>query len=235
MRTRIISPRTPRSCGSRVRAAKPRQSTTSPASGPSPSPSSPKRISAPPRAERSGERAHRVARINMALAGEEQAVAETSGEIGFERGDPRLVRPLMPARAPRRSGRSRRRRAAARRPACRRARPGDARVPPVDRAFAQLDHALRRALALAERREHAARKPRGVAAKFARSLEERHLGAALGEGQRSRQADDAGADDGRAQCLTPPRRRRACRPCRGTPSTSPPCRPSPRPPCAGPG
>src|SRR5271156_2157480 len=128
-------------------------------------------------AERAGERAHRAARIKMALASEEETGAKTSAEIGFERGDPRLIRPLMPARAPGEAvdlaDIARRRddqRASAR-------DSGDARVPPVDRAFAQIDHALRRAFALAERRQHAACKPRRVAAKFARSLDERHPGA----------------------------------------------------------
>ena len=50
-------------------------------------------------AERVGERVHRGARVEMAFAGEEETFAEAPGEIRLERGDPRLVHPLMSARA----------------------------------------------------------------------------------------------------------------------------------------
>ena len=99
VRTRIISPaHAPqflRSAPRREAAAIDDQSSLRP----SPSPSSPKRISAPWRRSAIGDAFHRGARVEMALAGEEETFAETPGEIGLKRGDPRLIRPLMSARA----------------------------------------------------------------------------------------------------------------------------------------
>ena len=207
----------------------------SPASGPSPSPSSPKRMSAPRR---------RSASASAPIA-----------PRGSRWPSPAKKRPLR--KRPARSGSSAAIRASFAR-SCPRVRWAKRSISPTSRGGAttsvparttpgtrashqsiaprpKIDHALRRALALAERRQHAACKPRRVAAKLARSLDERHLRAALGEGQRSRQADDASADHGRSHRLTPPHRRRAPRPFRGTRAISRPCRPSPRPPCAGPG
>jgi hypothetical protein len=132
-------------------------------------------------AERVGERAHCGARIEMTLGGEEETVAKARRKIGLERGDPRLIGPLMPARA---LGEAVDLGDVARRSDDQRAGandPGDTRLPPVDRTLAKLDHAPGRAFALAERRQHAARKPRRVAAKVARPLDERHLRTALGE------------------------------------------------------
>ena len=98
------------------------------------------------------------------------------GELRLERGDPLLRQRAHGRACGRRSARSRPHRAAARRRACRCATtPGAVRLPPVDGAPAPSSHDLRRrALALAEGREHAAREPRGGGlAKSRGALDER--------------------------------------------------------------
>ena len=137
-------------------------------------------------AQRVDKRAHRRARIEMAFAGEEKTFAKAPGEVRLERGDARFFHALMAGSA---RGEALDLADVARRRDDQRARPhdaGDPRVPPVDRAQAKLDHARRRAFALAERRQHAAGKPRSVAAELARPLDQRNRRAALGEGQRGR-------------------------------------------------
>ena len=201
VRTRIISPRTPRNCVSWARAAKPRQSTMSAAPGPSSSPSSPNRTSAPCAAERVGERAHRGARIEMTLAGEEETLAETPGEIGFERGNPRLVGALMPARASAKRSISPMSRGGATTSVPPRTTPG---TRAAHQSIALGQARPRSAGALSPSQNGASMPPashdalppssgdRSTSVTFAPRSARR---------QRRRQADDAGADDGRAHRL----------------------------------
>ena len=111
------------------------------------------------RAQSLGQSGQCDARIEMAFVSEEQALVKAPGEIGLERCDPRAVDALM-------AGGARREpvdlACVARRRDDQRAFALDARnarIPPVDRALAELNHASRGALALAERRQHAARQP----------------------------------------------------------------------------
>ena len=95
----------------------------------------------------------------MAFARKEQALVEASRKIRLERGDLRGVHALMAGRARREAvdlGRVARRRDDQRSLAD---DAGDPRRPPIDCPTPKLDHARRRALALAERREHAAGQP----------------------------------------------------------------------------
>ncbi len=183
-----------------------------------------------------GQRRQGDARIEMAFVGEEQALAETPREIRLQLRNARFVHPHMRLR-PRREAVDLT--DVARRRDNQRAL---ARITPGTRASHQSiapwpssTTLLGRALALAERSEHAAREPRRVAAELARALNQRDFGAPLGERNRGRQADDASANDSRAHRLIPPHRRRALRPCPGIRGTSPPCRPSPRLLCEDPG
>ncbi len=119
-------------------------------------------------------------------------------EVGLELGDPRLIHPLEAARTGgetvdlRRIARRREYETAGAHGA------GHTLHPPFDGAGAPLDDALGRAFAFAERREHAAGKPGGIAAKLRVALKQRHLRAALGKFDAAGEADDAGPDDGGA-------------------------------------
>src|SRR5271166_2091057 len=146
------------------------------------------------RAERFGQRPHRAARIDMPLAGEEEAFAEPSGKIRLEHRDARVVDALLMrcTLSETLDLRNVARRRDHKRAFTHDAR--DARVPPVDRAPPEFDNFARRALALAERREHAAREPRRVAAEIARAFDELNLGAALGERGCGHKSGDASAD-----------------------------------------
>ena len=236
MRTRIISPRTPRSSGRSGRAPKPRQSTTTPASGPSAEPSAPKRNSTPASTQAFDQRAHRRARIDVAFAGEEEPFAESPGEIRLERGDSPFVDARVPSvRAAKRSISSVSRGGATTSVPCAH-HAGHMRLPPVDRPGAELDHGGRGALSPSQ--NGASMPPASQDAlppKLRRALDER-------DRSRPRSANVSavarpttpGADDGRRASSTPPRSHRARRPGRRIRAISPPCRPSPRPPCADP-
>ena len=153
-----------------ARAAKPRQSTTTPALALCPSgcsPSSPNRRSRAARDEALGERVHRRARIEMALVGEEEPFAEAPGEIRLERGDrASSTRSWPDVRAAKRSI-SPASRGGATTSVPSRATPGTRASHQSIALWPSSTTLARRALALAERREHAAREPRGVAAEFA--------------------------------------------------------------------
>ncbi len=130
----------------------------------------------------------------MALAGVEQALAKSTGKVGLELCDARFVDSLVAARARREAlnlgdiARRRDHQASGANDVLHALRP------PIDRLRATQNNALRRAFALAERREHAAGEPGGVAAKLMAALEDGHLGAALGKLRRAGEADDARAD-----------------------------------------
>src|SRR5271166_5557843 len=145
------------------------------------------------RAKAFRQRAHRRARIEMPFAGEEKPPVKPPREVRLERRDARFVHPLMARSA---LGETLDLADVAWRGEDQRALAHDPRhmcVPPADRALPEIRHPGWRALALAERREHATREPRGVAADLRRALDERHLRAAFRERQRDGQADDARA------------------------------------------
>ena len=234
VRTRIISPRTPRnpaSCGARGKAAAVDET---PASGPSASPSTPNRrrrrrrrdsaSAASPRADRHGPRRRKTAPCGSAR--QDPAPA------------PRCApHPRAHDRAcARRSARFRRCRAAARRPAC---HSRDARGTRAShQSIAHCPSSTTSAGALSPS-QHGASMPPAQPRRVAAKLRDRSTSATSAPRSASFSAvvspDDAGADHGRAHRLTPPPARRARRPARRIPATCPPCRPSPRPPCAGPG
>jgi hypothetical protein len=141
------------------------------------------------------QRRHRNSRIEMALAGEEQPLAEASRQVRLQRSD-RVGIDALPF--PRSCGETVDLADVARRRDDEGAvahHPWDPRSPPIQRFRAALDHRGRSALALAERRQHAAGEPGRIAAQLRRALEDRDLGAALDQRRRRREASDAGADD----------------------------------------
>ena len=120
----------------------------------------------------------------MTLPGKEQALVEPPGKIRLERADARFARALETRGAPREAldlGNVARRGDHERALAC---NAGDMSIPPVDRTTAQFDYLVRRALALAAWREHAAGEPRRVVSEVPRALDERNLRPALRERQR---------------------------------------------------
>jgi len=119
-----------------------------------------------------GQRRQCDARVQMAFMREEQAFAKPPGKIRLQLRDALLVHARMRRRARRETidlaGVARRRDNQRTLPR----HAGHARGPPIDCALTKRDDALWRTFALTKRRQHAARKPRCVAADLARPARE---------------------------------------------------------------
>ena len=152
-----LSPRTPRNSARSRCAAKPRQSTTIPASGPSRSPSTPKRISTLRRRRFSASARIAERGSRWPSPGKNRPLWKRTARSGLERGDLRGVQALMAGRALGEALDLVRRRAAARRQAFPRGRRrGPRAAHPIDCADAQARPRSEERFRPRVRREHPA-------------------------------------------------------------------------------